>query len=104
MDWERTRTTFQTALIWVLVAASAFILWQIRGALLLAFGAVMVAILLRIFAVLIATWTRIRVEFGLVIATCVVLGVIGVTTACARYEIAYVETGDFRAHLDHPSG
>jgi predicted PurR-regulated permease PerM len=79
MDWERARHTFQTALIWVVVAALAFVLWQIRAALLLLFGAVIVAILLRVLGSLIARWTRISEQLGLGIATAMVLGIIGVT-------------------------
>lgn len=79
MDWERARHTFQTSLIWTVVVSSAFVLWHVREALLLLFGAVMVAMLLRIFASLIAEWTRVSEPIGLAIATCAVLGLFGTT-------------------------
>lgn len=79
MDWDRARYTLQTALIWTSIAALAFVLWQIREALLLLFGAIIVAILLRVLAELIAEWTHISEQFGLAIATSLVMGVIGVT-------------------------
>lgn len=78
MDWDSARRTFQTALIWVSVAALAFILWQIRYALLLVFGAVVVAILLRVLASLIARSTRISEPFGLAIAAMLIVSLLGV--------------------------
>jgi len=58
MNWKSTRQHFETALIWVSVGALAFILWKIRDALLLAFGAILAAILLRMLADWISSWTR----------------------------------------------
>ncbi|HZT25816.1 MAG TPA: AI-2E family transporter [Pseudolabrys sp.] len=79
MDWDSARRSFQTALIWVAAGALAFVLWRIRAALLLAFGAIMLAILLRIFSSIIARWTRASEHISLALATCFVLAVIGVT-------------------------
>jgi predicted PurR-regulated permease PerM len=79
MDWDRARHTFQTALIWITAAALVFVLWWIRDALLLAFGAIMVAIMLRVLADIISGWTRIPKRTSLVIAAGLVVALIGVT-------------------------
>jgi predicted PurR-regulated permease PerM len=75
MRWESTRQKFQTALIWVSIAALAIGLWQIRVAVLLAFGAILIAILLRVMAAAICVWTRIPVVVSLVMATTLVLAI-----------------------------
>jgi predicted PurR-regulated permease PerM len=79
MNWERTRHTFETALIWIAAGSLAFVLWWIRDALLLAFGAIMVALMLRVLADLISGWTRIPAQPSLAIATGLVVAVIGIT-------------------------
>jgi predicted PurR-regulated permease PerM len=79
MDWENSRRHFQTALIWASAAGLLFVLWEVRNALLLAFGGVLVAILLRLIASRICTWTRIPKQLGLVAATILILAVVGVT-------------------------
>lgn len=79
MDWQRTLQSFRTAAIWIGLAAAAFILWRTRDALLIAFGAILVAILLSEFAGWIARYTRLPRGPALLAATCVVLGLLGVT-------------------------
>ncbi len=69
MNWRGARRQFETALIWVSAASLAFVLWQVRLAVLLAFGAIVLAILLNVLASLIADRTRISDKFGLAIAT-----------------------------------
>ncbi len=79
MDWDNARRSFQTALMWVLAAALIFMLWWIRDALLLAFGAIMLAILLRLLAALIGKVTRLSEGLSLALATLLVIAVVGVT-------------------------
>jgi len=79
MDWDDARRNFQRALVWVLAGGLLFLLWWIREALLLAFGAVILAILLRLLAALIAKVTRLSEHPSLAVATCLVIGVVGVT-------------------------
>jgi predicted PurR-regulated permease PerM len=69
MNWRGARRQFETALIWVSAASLAFVLWQVRLAVLLAFGTIVLAILLNVLASLIADWTGISDKFGLAIAT-----------------------------------
>lgn len=77
MDWETTRRTFQTALIWIAVATLAFVLWYIRQGVLLVFGAVVLAVLLSMLASFISDWTRMPHGPSLALATGVVIAVIG---------------------------
>jgi predicted PurR-regulated permease PerM len=79
MDWESARRTFQTALIWIAVAALTFVLWYIRQGALLVFGAVVVAVLLHVLASFISDWTRVPHGPSLALATGVVIAVIGFT-------------------------
>ncbi|HWE77435.1 MAG TPA: AI-2E family transporter [Pseudolabrys sp.] len=79
MDWQDNRRQFQRALIWVAAAMLVWILWDARDALLIAFGALLTAILLRSLAGIIAAWGRLPNPIGLVLATTLVIAVIGVT-------------------------
>lgn len=79
MDWDNARRNFQIALVWVSAGGLLFLLWWIREALLLAFGAVVLAILLRLLAALIAKATRLSEHLSLAVATCSVIAVVGVT-------------------------
>lgn len=79
MDWKNNRRQFQTALTWVAAALLIWILWDIRDALLLTFGAVLTAILLLSLSSIIARWTRLPSPVSLVLATSLVIAVIGVT-------------------------
>jgi predicted PurR-regulated permease PerM len=79
MDWESARRTFQTAAIWVSLAALAFLLWVVREGLLLVFGAVVIAVLLHVLAAFISRWTRLSHGPSLAIATAFVIAVVGVT-------------------------
>ncbi len=77
MDWEDAHRTFQTAVIWIAVAALAFMLWYIRQGVLLVFGAVVLAVLLSMLASFISHWTRMPHGPSLALATSVVIAVIG---------------------------
>ena len=79
MNWKSTRQHFEAALIWVSVAALAFVIWQIREALLLAFGAILTAILLRMLADWISGWTRLSESISLGVATFAIIALIGFT-------------------------
>jgi predicted PurR-regulated permease PerM len=79
MDWESVRRTSQTALIWVSLAALAFLLWVVREGLLLIFGAIVIAVLLHVLADLISRWTRLSHGPSLAIATAFVIAIIGIT-------------------------
>ncbi len=77
MDWDNARRTFQTALIWIAVAALAFVLWYIRQGVLLIFGAVVVAVLLNMLASLITRGTRLPPGPSLALATTIVIALFG---------------------------
>ena len=79
MDWQDNRRQFQKALIWVAAAMLVWILWDARDALLLGFGAILTAILLRSLAEIIAAWGRLPNPVSLVLATLLVMAIIGVT-------------------------
>lgn len=79
MDWESNRRHFQIALVWASAAGLLFVLWEVRDALLLAFGGVLAAILLRLIASFLSTWTRIPKQLSLGTATFLILAIIGVT-------------------------
>ena len=79
LTWQDTRRIFQTALIWVSAAFTVFLLWELRFALLIAFGAVLVAMLLMALADLFREWLRFPRSASLVAATVLVVAIIGVT-------------------------
>ncbi len=79
MDWENNRRHFQVALTWASAAALLFLIWEVRLAFLLAFGAVLIAILLRAIASLIAAYTKIPKQFGLIAAATFIVAIVGVT-------------------------
>jgi predicted PurR-regulated permease PerM len=79
MDWAAARHTFFTALLWVLAAFTVFLVWEIRYALLIAFGAILVALLLIALADLLCKFIKLPRALGLTIATLLVLGIVGVT-------------------------
>jgi predicted PurR-regulated permease PerM len=79
MDWATARRTFFTALMWVLAAFTVFLLWEIRFALLIAFGAILVALLLIALADLLCKFVRLPRAVGLTVATLLVLAILGVT-------------------------
>jgi predicted PurR-regulated permease PerM len=79
MDWDWARRTFATALLWMLAAFSVFLLWEIRYALLIAFGAILVALLLIALADLLCRFVKLPRTVGLTVATLLVLAIAGVT-------------------------
>ncbi len=79
MNWDDTRRNFHTALIWVLAAALVALVWWVRDALLLAFGAIIFAILLRQFADLIAKLTHLPEGPSLAVAACLVIAVVAIS-------------------------
>jgi predicted PurR-regulated permease PerM len=78
MDGATARRTFFTALLWVLAAFTVFLLWEIRYAFLIAFGAILVALLLIALADLLCKFVKLPRPVGLTVATLLVLGVLGV--------------------------
>jgi predicted PurR-regulated permease PerM len=79
MSWGTARRIFFTALLWVLAAFTVFLVWEIRYAFLIAFGAILVAILLIALADLLCRFVHLPRAVGLMIATLLVLGVFGGT-------------------------
>jgi predicted PurR-regulated permease PerM len=79
MSWGAARRIYFTALLWVLAAFSVFILWEVRFALLIAFGAIVVAILLIALADLLCRFVHLPRGAGLMVATLIVLGILGTT-------------------------
>jgi predicted PurR-regulated permease PerM len=69
----------QTALIWIGVVVCVLLLWKIRDAVLLAFGAVLTAMLLRLLGDFIARYLHLNPVVGLAIAILVVVIAVGTT-------------------------
>lgn len=67
------KQTFRTATIWIGIAAAAFVLWQAREAVLIAFGGIMLAILLHVLASGICRIFPLSDAWGLLFATLLVL-------------------------------
>jgi predicted PurR-regulated permease PerM len=93
LDWGAARRTFFHALIWVLAAFTVFILWEIRYALLIAFGAVLVASLLLAFAELMCKWLRLPRAASLALATVLVVGALAATIGLFGAHL-YAQFGD----------
>lgn len=68
--------TIRTAVIWAVGAAVLFLLWRLRSALLLVFGAILVAILLRALSHVICRVTKLPYGWGLFLATFIVLAAV----------------------------
>ena len=98
MDWATARKIFTTALLWVLAAFTVFILWEIRFALLIAFGAILVASLLLAFAEFMCKWLRLPRSGSLVLATFLVLAVLGGTLGLFGAHL-YSQFGDLLHNL-----
>jgi predicted PurR-regulated permease PerM len=79
IGWSDGLRTFKTALIWVFAAFLVFLLWELRFALLVAFGAILVASLLLAFAELMCDWLHLPRTASLLLATVLVIGAVGVT-------------------------
>jgi predicted PurR-regulated permease PerM len=93
MDWGMARRTFLRALLWVLAAFTVFILWEIRYALLIAFGAVLVATLLIALSDLICGYLRFPRSLGLISATVLVIAIAGATVGMFGAQL-YAQFGD----------
>lgn len=93
ISWKQGWRIFQTALIWVLAAFLVFLLWELRFALLVAFGAILVASLLLAFAELMCDWLRLPRSASLLLATLLVLGVLGATVGLFGAKL-YSQFGD----------
>lgn len=74
-----TLAIVKAAAIWVAVAAAAFLLWRLRDALLIAFGAALAAIFLKVVAEQITRWTRLAQGLALTAAVLLVFALAGVT-------------------------
>jgi predicted PurR-regulated permease PerM len=74
MNRHASLRSFRTACIWIGTAAGAFLLWQIRMALLLGFAAVLGAILFRLLARFVSRLSHLPDGFGLAAATLLVTG------------------------------
>ena len=79
MSWDTVRRTFLTALLWAGAAFSVFLLWEIRYAFLIAFGAILVALLLIALADLLCKFVKVPRPVGLTVATLLVVAIAGVT-------------------------
>jgi predicted PurR-regulated permease PerM len=98
MDWDSARRTFTTALLWVLAAFSVFLLWEIRYALLIAFGAILVALLLMALADLLCRFVKLPRAVGLTVATLLVLAIGGITVWLFGAHL-YSQFGDLLKNL-----
>lgn len=93
IGWSDALRTFKTALIWVLAAFLVFLLWELRFALIVAFGAILVASLLLAFAELMCKWLHLPRTASLLLATVLVLGALGVTVGLFGAHL-YSQFGD----------
>jgi predicted PurR-regulated permease PerM len=98
MDWPTARRTFFTALLWVLAAFTVFFIWEIRYALLIAFGAILVALLLIALADLLCKFVRLPRAIALTVATLLVLGIVGVTVWLFGTHL-YAQFGDLLRNI-----
>jgi len=98
LDWATARRTFFTALLWVLAAFTVFLLWEIRYAFLIAFGAILVALLLIALADLLCKFVRLPRPVGLTVATLLVMGILGVTIALFGSHV-YSQFGDMLGNI-----
>ena len=73
---EQTETTLRRAAIWVGLASGAFLAWQLRPAILLAFGAVLLAILFDLITEAICRTCRFKRGWSFAIAIAIVIGLI----------------------------
>ena len=76
MNSNNSLHTLRTAALWIGLAAAAFVLWQVRQALLLGFGAMLTALMLVSLGALISRWCRVSHTVGLVAATVLVAALI----------------------------
>lgn len=76
MDRTAAKMTLQAAAIWIATASLAFLAWRLREAILVTFGAVLVAILFRALMGLFARWMRLREGGALAAAVFVVLALL----------------------------
>jgi predicted PurR-regulated permease PerM len=67
---------FRSAAIWIGVAAAIFLLWRIRPAILLAFGAILLAVVLTMLTNLVSRITRLNRGLALAVATLLVIAAI----------------------------
>lgn len=73
----QTENTLRTAAIWIGIAAAAFLAWQLRPAILLAFGAVLLAIVFDLATEGVCWLLKLSRVWGFVVATILVIAVIG---------------------------
>lgn len=76
MNGESALRTLRTAGIWLGLAVGVFVLWEIRAALLLGLGAILVAILLRLIAHYVCRLTRLPHYGGLAAAVLLIVAVL----------------------------
>lgn len=98
LTWQDTRRIFQTALIWVSAAFTVFLLWELRFALLIAFGAVLVAILLMALADIFRDWLRFPRGASLIAATVLVVAVLAATVWLFGQQL-YSQFGDLMRNV-----
>jgi predicted PurR-regulated permease PerM len=79
MNWREALPAFRTGVIWVGLASGAFLLWQLRIVLLVAFAAVLTAILLRVIMRLICRPTGLPEGAGLTVAVVLLILIFGGT-------------------------
>jgi len=78
MTREQTETTARRAAIWIGLAAAAFLAWELRPAILLTFGAVLLAIVFDLITDAVCRLTGMPRGWGFAAATIIVLVLIGV--------------------------
>ncbi|MBV9991122.1 MAG: AI-2E family transporter [Alphaproteobacteria bacterium] len=75
----QTALTIRTAVIWVSVVSAAFLLWELRSALAIAFAAVLVAILLRVIMRLLCRIPFLGEAMGLTLAVILIVATVALS-------------------------
>lgn len=88
MNWREGLPAFRTGAIWVGLASGAFLLWQLRIVLLVAFAAVLTAILLRVVMRLVCRPTGLPEGAGLTAAVILLILIFGGTAFLFGSQIA----------------
>jgi predicted PurR-regulated permease PerM len=76
MTREQTETTLERAAIWIGLAAGAFLAWELRPAILLAFGAVLLAIVFDLLTDAVCRFVKVSRPWGFGVATIIIIALI----------------------------
>lgn len=76
MTKEQTETALGRAAVWIGLAAAVFLLWQLRPAILLAFGAILLSMVFDLLTDAVCRVTGMSRGWGFAVATFIIMGVI----------------------------